>query len=120
MYIETSSNNHGPNVFVSWERTDIIQISEITFYHNSFSIFTDDKLKNMGRFRIQLILDDNTRSTQYTIPKTSQYSDNSTDLTLLNSVFAVENYGIKLILDEIVTAHSDMCFSIMTITHYVY
>ena len=23
MYIETSSNNRGPNVFVSWERTDI-------------------------------------------------------------------------------------------------
>ena len=34
MYIETSSNNHGPNVFVSWERTDIIQITIITFYHN--------------------------------------------------------------------------------------
>ena len=32
MYIETSSNNHGSNVFVSWERTDIIQISNITFY----------------------------------------------------------------------------------------
>ena len=32
MYIETSSNNHGPNVFVSWERTDIIQITNITFY----------------------------------------------------------------------------------------
>ena len=31
MYIETSSNNHGSNVFVSWERTDIIQISNITF-----------------------------------------------------------------------------------------
>ena len=32
MYIETSSNNHGPNVFVSWERTDFIQITNITFY----------------------------------------------------------------------------------------
>ena len=32
MYMETTSNNHGPNVFVSWERTDIIQISNITFY----------------------------------------------------------------------------------------
>ena len=27
MYIETSSNNYGQNVFVSFERTDIIQIS---------------------------------------------------------------------------------------------
>ena len=32
MYIETSSSNHGHNrVFVSWERTDIIQITNITF-----------------------------------------------------------------------------------------
>ena len=52
MYIETSSKNHGPNVFVSWERTDIIQISDITFYYNRFSILTNDNLKNMGRFRI--------------------------------------------------------------------
>ena len=31
MYVETSSNNFGDNVFCSWERTDIIQISNITF-----------------------------------------------------------------------------------------
>ena len=30
MYIETSSNNHGNHVFVSWERSDNIQISNIT------------------------------------------------------------------------------------------
>ena len=64
MYIETSSNNHGSNVFVSWERTDIIQISNITFYYIRFSILTNDILNNMGRFRIQLLLDDNTWSTQ--------------------------------------------------------
>ena len=44
MYIKTSSNNIGENVFVSFERTDIIQITNITFYYNSFSILTDDKL----------------------------------------------------------------------------
>ena len=33
----------------------------------------------MGRFRIQLLLEDNTCSTQYTIPKISQYSKSSTD-----------------------------------------
>ena len=42
MYIETSSNNIGNNVFVSFERTDIIQITDITFYYNRFSILTDD------------------------------------------------------------------------------
>ena len=75
MYIEMSSNNHGSNVFVSWERTDIIQISNITFYYNRFSILTNDSLKNMGRFRIQLLLEDDTWSTQYTIDENTQYSD---------------------------------------------
>ena len=32
MYIESSSNNHGNNVFVSFERTDIIQNNNIIFY----------------------------------------------------------------------------------------
>ena len=32
MYMETNSDNNGDNVFVSWERTDIIQITYITFY----------------------------------------------------------------------------------------
>ena len=120
LYIETSSNNHGANVFVSWERTDIIQISNITFYFNRFSILTNDNLKNMGRFRIQLLLDDNTWSTQYTIAKNTQYSNSETEWKILNLDFTTENYGIKLILDQIDTAHSDMCFSNITITHSVY
>ena len=120
MYIETSSNNHGPNVFVSWERTDIIQISNITFYYNRFSILTNNNLKNMGRFRIQLLLDDNAWSTQYTIDKNTQYSDSESEWKLLNLDFTLENYGIKLILDQIETAHSDMCFSNITITHSVF
>ena len=120
MYIETSSNNHGSNVFVSWERTDIIQISNITFFYNRFSILTNDNLKNVGRFRIQLLLDDNTRSTQYIIDKNTQYSDSESEWKLLNLDFTVENYGIKLILDQIDTAHSDMCFSNITITDSVY
>ena len=68
MYIETTSNNHGNNVFVSWERTDIIQITNITFYYNRFSI-SDINFRSMGRFRIQLLLDDNVWTTQYTIAK---------------------------------------------------
>ena len=120
MYIKTSSKNHGSNVFVSWERTDIIQIFNITFYYNRFSILTNDKLKNMGRFRIQLLLDDNTWSTQYTIDKNTQYSDSESEWKLLNLDFTVENYGIRLIYDQIDTPHSDMCFSNITITHSVY
>ena len=40
MYIETSSNNHGNKVFVNFEQTDNIQISNITFYYNRYSFLT--------------------------------------------------------------------------------
>ena len=121
MYIETSSNNHGhERVFVSFERTDIIQITNITYYYNRFSILTNEDKKSMGRFRIQLLLGDNTWSTQYTIDKNTQYSNTSTEWKLLNLKFTTENYGIKLIYDQIYTPHADMCFSNITITHSVY
>ena len=119
MYLETSSNNHGLNVFVSWERTDIIQISNITFYYNRFSNLTDDKLKKKGGFRIQLLLEDDLWTTQYTIAKNTQYTSSTAEWKLLNLDFTVENYGIKLIFIQIDTTHSDMGFSNIMITHSV-
>ena len=119
MYVDTSSNNHGDNVFVSFERTDIIQISNLIFYYNRFSITNNDSLKNMGRFRIQLLLEDNTWNTQYTLAENTQNIDLHTDWTLLNLDFTVDNYGVKLIYDQIDTAHADMSFSNITITHSV-
>ena len=47
MYMETSGDSHANNVFVSFERTDIIQITKITFLYNRFSILTIDNLKAM-------------------------------------------------------------------------
>ena len=123
MYIETSSNKNGnDNIFVSWERIDIIQITNITFYYNRYSISAPEHshLKKMGRFRIQLFLEDNIWSTVYTLAKNTQYSDNSTDWSLLNLDFTLENYGIKLIYDQIESAHADMSFSNITMTHSVY
>ena len=120
MYIETSSNNHGNNAFISFKRNDVIQINNITFYYNRFSILTDDHLKSMGRFRIQLKLEDNTWSTRYKIPKNDRYSDTSTDCTLVNLIFTIEIFGFKFICDEIDTPHADMCFSNITITHSVF
>ena len=117
MYIETTSINHGSNTYVILERTDIIQISNISFYYNRFSISTDDSLENMGRFRIQLLLDDNIWTNQYTIEKNT---DSPIEWELLNLDFTIENYGIKLIFDRTETAHSDMCFSNILITHSVY
>ena len=117
--VETSKNNFGDNVYVSWERTDIIQITNIKVYHNRFSILTNDSLKSMGRFGIQLLSQNNSWSTQYIIAKNTQYNDNSTDWTLLNLNFTVKNFDIKLIYDQIDTALAGMCFSIFTITHSV-
>ena len=74
----------------------------------------------MGCFKIQLLLEDNTWGTRYNIPNNDRYSDNSTQWTKLSSNFTVENYGIKLIYDQIDTLHADMCFSKITITHSIY
>ena len=59
----------------------------------------------MGRFRIQLLLEDNTWSTHYTIPKNEQYSVSPTEWKLIYLDFAIEKHGIKLMLDQIDLAH---------------
>ena len=120
MYVEKSGNKRGNGVIGSFERTDIIQITIISFYYNRYSILTSVSHKSLGRFQIQLLLEDNTWSAQYTIPKNYRYSDTSTDWTFLNLDFTVENYGNKLVNDQIDTAHAHMCFSDITITHSVY
>ena len=61
----------------------------------------------MGRFRIELLLEDNTWSTRYNIPKNDRYSDTSTDWTLVILNFTIENYGIRLVYDQIDTPHAD-------------
>ena len=120
LYIETSSNIHGNIVFGSFERRDIVKISNITFYYNRFSILTNDSIESMGRFRLQLLLEDNTWSTRYNIPKNDRYSDSSSSWTKLSLNFTVEIYGIILVYVEIDTLNADMCFSNITITHSVY
>ena len=120
MYIETLENNHRNNVYVIWERTDIIQISNISFYYNRYSILTNNSLKAMGRFRIQIMLKDGAWSTRYSIPKNYRYSDTSTDWTLVSLNFTEGNYGIRMYYDQIISPHADMCFSDITIKFSVY
>ena len=69
---------------------------------------------------IQLIIQDNTWSTRYNIPKNDRCSETSKDWTLVSLIFIVENYGMKLFYDEIDTPHADMCFSNNPITLSVY
>ena len=53
----------------------------------------------MGWFLFLLLLEDNTWSTQYKTEKKANYSKESTDWTLFNLNFTVENYGTKSIYD---------------------
>ena len=74
----------------------------------------------MGGFQIHKLLEDNTCSTRYNIPKNFRYSTSSTTWTLVSLNFTEKNYGIKLIYDQINSPHTDMRFSNITITHSVY
>ena len=74
----------------------------------------------MGRFRIQLLIEDNTWNTQYTIAKYTQYTDTATEWSLLNIDFTIKNYGIRLIYYQTDSAHANMYFSNITITQAVY
>ena len=91
MYIETSGNNSVSDmVFCSFELTDIIQNSNKSFYHNRFSS-SDPNLWAMGRFRIHLLLNDNTWSTRYNTNNIDRYSDSSTQGISISLKFTVKN-----------------------------
>ena len=119
MYIETSGNNSGNNTYVKIIRRDIIQISNISFYYNRYSS-SNPSSKAMGRLSIDILLDNDTWVNKYLMQENTQYSDSSTEWSLLSLDFTEENYGIRLVYDRIKTAHADMCFSDITITHSVY
>ena len=122
MYIETSANNYNTlndDVFVSFERTDIIHISNITFYHNRFSTSHPSK-RSMGKLDIQLLRNGSWQS-EFIIEKDSNYSTSSSEWTLLNmNIISQPNYGIKLVYSAIRNAHADMCFSDINITHSIF
>ena len=122
MYIESSANNHNSsndNVLVSFERTDIIHICNITFYCNRYSLSTADK-RNMGKFEIQL-LRNSVWQTEYTMNKDTNFSTLSSDWTFFNmNIISQPNYGIKLVYSGINSAHADMCFSDINISQSVF
>ena len=67
-------------------------------------------MKLMRLFEIQLFSSDNTWSNRCNVPKTDRYSNTQTQWTKLSLYFILENYGIKLLFDEIDSAHFDMFF----------
>ena len=122
MYIETSGINYDSfshDAFVSFERTDIIHISNITFYHKRFSTSIPEK-RGMDILEIQLFRN-GVWQTEFTIEKDTNFTALSTDCSLLNmNKISQPNYGIKLIYYGINTAHADMCFSDNNKTHKIF
>ena len=118
MYIESSGNNNS-EAYVKLIRTDIIQITNISFYYNRYSS-SDENLRAMGRLSISILLDDDTWTNKYVIQDNSQYSNTSSEWTLLSLDITEENYGIQIIYDRIRSPLADMFFSDITITHSVY
>ena len=51
--------------------------------------------------------------------KNTNYSVTSEEWTLINIVFIEGNNSVRLVLDQTDTAHADMCFSNIMITHSV-
>ena len=74
----------------------------------------------MGKLEIQL-LRNGVWQTEYTMGKDTNFSSLSTDWTLLNmNIISQPNYGIKIVYSGINTAHADMCFSDINITHSIF
>ena len=102
MHIETSGNNYGPNVYVSFERRDILLrdillITNITFYYNRYSAGNS---KSLGRFRIELLLLNGQWHSKYIKAKNTDYSTTSTEWTLVNSDFIESNCSNNMVYDE--------------------
>ena len=119
MYLESSGSNNGDNTYVILNRTDIIQITNISFYYNRFSI-SDKNLRAMPRFRIEILLENVNWENKFTIEKISQFSNSSTEWSYLNLDFTRKNYGIRFLFDRISSPHADMSISNISITHTLF
>ena len=120
MFIEEIAKNFGSHkVFCSFERTEFIQFSNLTFHCNRSSVFIKHSFELQGRLRFQLLLSPKTFSTQYKTPENDFYSISSTQWTLVSSNCTVEIYGTKKVYDQIDTPHADMCSGNNTLTHSV-
>ena len=88
VYTETNGINTGDgNAFVSFEITDIIPVRKLTFYYCKFLILTNDRIRFMGRLRIQIVPPDGHWHTNYLNDKLTIRSATSTDLIILNLDF---------------------------------
>ena len=73
----------------------------------------DHDLRALGRSRTEIFLKDITWSFRYNIHKNDQYSNLSTDWTLVSLSFIVQNYGFILIYDVIDSVHFYMFFPLL-------
>ena len=74
----------------------------------------------MGKLDIQLLRNGSWES-YYVIEKNTDFSIDATTWTLLNlDITSQPNYGIKILYSGINSAHADMGFSNISITHSIF
>ena len=64
----------------------------------------------MGRFRSQPLSSDNSWSFRYNIPENDRCSNSSGQRKQVSSYIKIENYGIKVVYDQIHKQHDHMYF----------
>ena len=116
-YIETSSKYFEPGVFVSFERTDISQTSNIIFCCKRLSAKNNISTKHV---EIKYCYRTSHRHSKCLIDKHTNYSSTSTVWCLINNDFTETNYGNKMVYDQVDTTLADMCFSKIMVTHSVF
>ena len=74
----------------------------------------------MGRLDIQLLRNGNWE-TEFNIEKNTNFSVDESTWTLLNmDIISQPNIGIKLLYNGLNSAHSDMAFSDIIVTHSIF
>ena len=107
------------NVFISFEGTDIIQISTKNSYYDRFSS-PSSNLRSMGLFWIILLLPNSQWHSRYIIDENTNYRSISKELSYLYLDFTETNYGKKIVDDHLDTTVAHMCFNNILITQSVY
>ena len=91
MFIEASQKILcNENVFVSFEKTSIVQIENVSFQNHRLSSLLNASCKFLGIIRNQVFLKDNTWSIRYIIPEEDRYGNSSTLWTLESLSFTLE------------------------------
>ena len=116
MFVDTDTlgKKYSQIFFLSFERTDNIQIRNMTLHYNGLSA---SNRKSMEKFRKQIILLNGQELSNYMNDKNTNYNVISGEWTLKILNFTKTKYGTKVIYDQLDKTLVDPRFSKNMMTH---